>query len=212
MFNRQIRLLYCLIFIILLEFSTLKEINQSQKDLEKIKKGLFMDSYMLSQNQLFYNSSHPKDMEKEKEKEKKLKRKLEENEITLKDVGFFAYEIGSTTESIRSYKNIFNNIDRDRSKYILYPYAFKYNKKNEDGTIEEKEQNKGGFFSLNQNLLPNPTNNPYFENIKNISTVEISKSKALYDIDIGILTYETKLNGIPINLYSEADLICTFFA
>ena len=206
MFDKRIIILSFLILIF--EFSNLKEIKPSQNEIEKIKKGLFLDSFMLSQNQLFYNKTLPK----VKEKEENLNRKLEENEITLKDVGFFAYEIGSPTKSVWSYINIFTNIGKDRSKYILYPYAFKYKKKLEDGTIEEKEQNKGGFFSLSPGLLPSESHNRYFENLKDISTVEISKSKALYDIDIGIFTYETKLNENPINLFSEADLFCTFFA
>ena len=206
MFDKRIIILSFLLLIF--EFSNLKEIRPSQNEIEKIKKGLFLDSFMLSQNQLFYNKTLPK----VKEKEENLNRKLEENEITLKDVGFFAYEIGSPTKSVWSYINIFTNIGKDRSKYILYPYAFKYNKKLEDGTIEEKEQNKGGFFSLSPGLLPSESHYRYFENLKDISTVEISKSKALYDIDIGIFTYETKLNENPINLFSEADLFCTFFA
>ena len=208
MHYKRINIFSFLILIALFELSNLEDIKISQNEIEKIKKGLFLDSFMLSQNQLFYNNTSLQEMEKEKN----LNRKLGENEITLKDVGFFAYEIGSPTISVWSYINIFTNIGKDRSKYILYPYAFKYKTKNEEGTIEEKEQNKGGFFSLSPNLLPTETNYRYFENLKDISTVEISKSKALYDIDIGIFTYETKLNENPINLFSEADLFCTFFA
>ena len=196
-----------LIFILLLSFSEQKKHRRIQSEEERIKKGLFLDSYMLSQNARFYNST----VSEELEKEKHSKRKLGDDEITLRDVGFFAYQIGSHTRSFWSYSNIFKNIGKDRSKYIMYPYAFNYKKKTETGEIEEKEQNQGGFFSLNPSLLPTQTASQYFENIKNISSVEISKSKALYDIDIGILIYETKLDGIPINLFSEADTFCSFF-
>jgi hypothetical protein len=33
----------------------------------------------------------------------------------------------------------------------------------------------------------------------------------LYDIDIGIFTYETKVEGIPRDLFSEANFICNYF-
>lgn len=95
---------------------------------------------MLSQNELFYNTTLFKDLKKEN-----LFRKLEENEIELKVVGFFSYDLGSPSESIWSYLNIFSNIDKVMSKYILYPYSFKYKTKDENGAIEEKEQDKGGF-------------------------------------------------------------------
>ena len=193
--------------IFLLNCSSSLKRSQNQDEIDKIRKGLFMDSYMLSQNALFYNKTFSL-----KEKEKEKNRMLAEDEITLKDVGFFAYQIGSHTRSFWSYINIFENSSKDRSKYILYPYAFRYKKKTNEGGIEEKEQNKGGFFALNSNLLPSPSSNRYFENIKNISSVDISKSKAIYDIDIGVFTFETKLDGIPINLFSEAELVCSFFA
>ena len=199
--------LWFIIVILLLDLSSLKTPEETEKEQERIKKGLFIDSYMLSQNHLFYNRTNLRDIKKEN-----LYRKLDENEIVLKDVGFFPYDLGSTTKSIWSYYNIFSNIDKVRSKYILYPYSFNYKTKDENGTIEQKEQNQGGFFSLNSNLLPSSSQSRYFFNLKNISSVEISRSKALYDIDIGILTFETKLNGNPINLFSEADLFCTFFA
>ena len=197
-----------LILVLSLEFSILENPELTEKDIQTIKKGIFTDSYMLSQNALFYNQTHFKD-----KGEKNINRMLDENQITLKDVGFFSYDLGTPTKSIWSYYNIFSNIDKDRSKYILYPYSFKYEiPPDESGIIQEKEQDKGGFFSLSPNLLPSKSFSRYFENLKNISSVEISKSKALYDIDIGILSYETTLNGNPINLFSEADLFCSFFA
>ena len=172
---------------------------------EMLKKSLFLDSYMLSQNELFYrrNLSHESEMEKAKG------RFLEENSITLKDVGFFPYDVGSTYFLWMGYRSIYKNIERDRSKYIVYPYGFKYKNKTENGVSEEKQQRKGGFFALNSNILPKEE---VYQRLANLSNVQISKSKALYDIDIGIFTFETNLNGKPTNLFSEASQICTFFS
>ena len=59
--------------------------------------------------------------------------------------------------------------------------------KTENGVSEEKQQRKGGFFALNSNILPKEE---VYQRLANISNVQISKSKALYDIDNGILTDE----------------------
>jgi hypothetical protein len=157
---------------------------------------------MLSQNELF----NRKNLSKEFEQEKQASRNLEENYITLKNVGFFPYDVGGTYNLWIGYRNIYANIGKDRSKYILYPYGFKYFNNSDP---EEKEQRIGGFFSLNSSIFPSPE---AFKKLSNISSVQISKSKALYDIDIGIFTFETKLNGNPTNLFSEANQLCGFFS
>ena len=188
----------------LLNFSNQKKHKLTRKEKENIKKSLFIDSYMLSQNELFYNQTHSSKREKEK-------RKVEQDEITLTDVGFFSYDLAYATRVIWSYGNLFGNIEKDKTKYILYPYSFTYKTKDGNENEIEKTQNKGGFFTLNPNILPSTSYPHYFDNLKDITSVQISKSKALYDIDIGILIYETNIDGMTTNLFSEADLFCTFF-
>ena len=202
------------IFISLLILSFLcktspKKLKLNKDEIEKIKKGLFLDSYMLSQNELFYNNTHPINIAKEKEDNPA--RKLGEDEITLTNLGFFCYDLGYTTRVIWSYNNLFEYVNKDTTKYILYPYAFTYQTKYENETVIEYTQNKGGFFTLNPSILPTESHPHTFKNIKDITSVQVSKSKALYDIDIGILTYETRYEGTTINLFSEADQFCSFF-
>ena len=190
----------------------------TQADIKKIKKGLFLDSYMLSQNELFYNNTQSftkaktKQNEKEKSKEENSPRKLTEDEITLNNLGFFSYDLGYARRVIWSYNNLFEYVNKDTTKYILYPYSFTYQTKYDNDTIIENTQNKGGFFTLSPSILPTDSHPHTFQNIKDITSVQVSKSKALYDIDIGILTYETTYEeGSKINLFSEADQFCTFF-
>ena len=202
MMKKRTTIFSFLISILLLGFSISKRPSQMQNEVERIKKSLFLDSYMLSQNELFNRKNISKDFKKEKEKG----RNLEENSITLKNVGFFPYDIGSPYYLWMGYRSIYANIGKDRSKYILYPYGFKYINGSE---AEEKEQRKGGFFSLNSSVIPSPE---VYQKLANISSVQISKSKALYDIDMGIFTFETKLNGNPTNLFSDSNQICTFFS
>ena len=150
-----------IIFLILFIFISLETPQLSKKDIETIKKGIFLDSYAISLNKL----SLEKDFKNEisEKNAKKEKRKLEDL-LTLKDVGFFPYDLGKEENTLSGYTNIFNNIGKDHSKYIIYPYGFKYKKKNKEGLEEEKEQLKGGFFSLESKITPSS-----IENIKNIT-------------------------------------------
>ena len=203
------RLFIFLTLFIFFNVSYQKKIKLTKQETEKIKKGLFLDSYMLSQNELFYNRS--KSLTKEMEAEKNIQRKLDANEITLTNVGFFCYDLGYTTRVIWSYNNLFSNVNKDTTKYIVYPYAFDYQTKYENDTVINYSQSKGGFFAINPNILPSDSYPHTFKNIKDITSVQVSKSKALYDIDIGILTDETTYEGTRTNLFSEADAFCTFF-
>ena len=76
MLDNIINIFPILIIILSLQFSFLKNQKLSEKDLAKIKKGIFADSYMLSQNELFYNQTLSKG-------EINKIRKLDENEITI---------------------------------------------------------------------------------------------------------------------------------
>ena len=204
MHTRLKNLFSSLIFFLLLYLS----LSTRPKDIpdmeERIKKAMFIDRYAISQSQLFYTENTTKNLEKNQ------KRKIEEIETTLKEVGFFPYD-AAQPYNLRyyGYRKLFNNIGKDRSKFILYPYGFKYQNQTEDGKIIEKVQEKGGFFSLNSTLVEDIKE---IKKIVNISTVKISKSKALYDIDIGIFTYETLISGNRINLFSDARQICGYFS
>ena len=204
MHTRLKNLFTSLIFLLLLDISLSTRPKDISDMAERIKKAMFIDRYAISQSQLFYRQNTTKNLEKNQ------KRKIEEVETTLKEVGFFPYD-AAQPYNLRyyGYKKLFNNIGKDRSKFILYPYGFKYKNQTEDGKVEEIVQEKGGFFSLNSTLVEDIKE---INKIVNISTVKISQSKALYDIDIGIFTYETPISGNLINLFSDSRQICGYFA
>ena len=85
-----------LIIINILNISYQKEPKLSKNDIEKIKKGLFLDSYMLSLNELFYNNTK---LIKQENSHNAL-RKLSSDEITLSNVGFFSYNLSYATRII----------------------------------------------------------------------------------------------------------------
>ena len=206
--NKILRETFILLtFFILLNKSFQKNLKLNKKDIEKIKKGVFLDSYMLSLNELYYNNTK---LIKTEEQSHIPQRKLAD-EITLTNVGFFSYDLTFANRIVWSYGNIFNNINKDTTKYIIYPYAFTYQTIDENNEVQTKEQTKGGFFTLDSSILPSDSHPHTFKNIKDITSVQVSKSKALYDIDIGILTYETTFEGSATNLFSDAEQFCSFF-
>ena len=73
-------------------------------------------------------------------------------------------------KSLLAMKYVMNNIKKDDTKLILYPYPFEYQDKNK---VEKDKSDTGGFFTLNQTSLNGGT----FSYIKNISNVEIGKRK-----------------------------------
>ena len=95
-----------------------------------------------------------------------------------------------------------NNIKKEETKFILYPYPFKYLDQNEEKTVEH-----GGFFTLNQTMLEGGK----FRYFQNISTVQIGKAKGVYDIDIAILSISYDNKGREQDLFTEANLYCNYF-
>ena len=137
---------------------------------------------------------------------KKL-RKLSAEEQTLEKLGFIGLvQNGDSSPQNRAVKFVVNNIKKDDSRFILYPYPFKYTDKNGE-TPEQKTVNEGGFFTLNQSAL----NGQNFNYIQNISTVNIGKAKGIYDIDIGILSLVYLINGIEQDVFREASTFCGYF-
>ena len=164
-------------------------LNNSLTEFDLIQRGLFLDNYYSIDRSINYNNS------------KKI-RKLS-SMTTLNNVGFINLEKNKNINS--AYKYIFENLKIYRSNFILYPYAFNYTDSSllEDNLIKKES---GGIFTLDPKSLTSS-----FDNIKDITTVEIGQSKALYDINIGILSIQSKLNNLNQNLFSEADLYCSYF-
>ena len=136
-------------------------------------------------------------------KQQQKKRRLTETQ-TLTDLGFFGLiqdTFANTSNKVMKF--ITNNIRKDDSRFILYPYPFEYTKK----TNEKAQVNEGGVFTLEQNALKGQT----FKYIQNISSVELGKAKGLYDIDIAILSIPYEVNGIDSDLFYEANEYCNYF-
>ena len=96
-----------------------------------------------------------------------------------------------------------NKINKEESKFVLYPYPFKYKNQKK----EEKEVNYGGYFALNQTVFNGAT----FKYIQNISSVQIGKAKGIYDIDIAIMSIIYIFNGKETDLFTETNTYCEYF-
>ena len=131
-------------------------------------------------------------------------RKLSLSTQTLENLGFIGLSQTSTATSNKVMKFVTNNIKKDDSRFVLYPYPFEY--KNPENEI--KQVNEGGFFSMNQSALKGQS----FEYIQNISSAQIGKAKGLYDIDIAILSMDYIRKGMEVDLFYEASDFCNYFA
>ena len=131
-------------------------------------------------------------------------RKLSLSTQTLENLGFIGLTQTSTATSNKVMKFVTNNIKKDDSRFVLYPYPFEY--KNPENEI--KQVNEGGFFSMNQSALKGQS----FEYIQNISSAQIGKAKGLYDIDIAILSMDYIRKGMEVDLFYEASDFCNYFA
>ena len=156
----------CLLSLLLLQISISVKPKKILTDEEKLKKGFFLDSYAISQSQIYLHTNFSKEIEKEKN----IKRKLTETEITLTDVGFHNYD---TNHPYAAYTNIFSNIGKDKSKYILYPYGFKY--KNKEFSYK-KNVSKGSKTTQN--------NNERQTEVENTDADEMNFKEFLFDTNI----------------------------
>ena len=140
-------------------------------------------------------------------KKKENLRKLSQDKQALEDLGFIGLvQDKSSTNSSRIMKFITNNIRKDDSKFILYPYPFEYLDNNEEEPVN-KTVNEGGVFTLNQTALKGQS----FQYLQNISSVQIGKAKGIYDIDIAILSMVYIKSGMEVDLFTEASSFCNYF-
>ena len=120
----------------------------------------------------------------------------------LENIGFFGLNQKSSTNTIYATRFVLNNIKKQESSFILYPYKFTY--QNEDQ--EEESSTNGGFFILDQTKLKNQV----FK-FTDISSTQIGKARGVYDIDIAILSLTYSIDGQEVDLFTEANSYCSYF-
>ena len=173
------------------------------------KKGLKLDDIIPEKERRKEKINYKEDKKRRRAlsksfEKKENKRRLSSTQV-LENVGFvdisqkFDY-----AKSLLAMKYVMNNIKKDDTKLILYPYPFEYQDKNK---VEKDKSDTGGFFTLNQTSLNGGT----FSYIKNISNVEIGRAKGIYDIDIAILSLLHESDGREEDLFTESKLFCEYF-
>ena len=138
---------------------------------------------------------------------KQTKRRLASNDQTLENLGFISLiQNKSSSASNRAMKFITNNIQKDSSQFIIYPYPFNYTD-NHKKEPETKSVDEPGVFTLNETAFKGQN----FQYIQNISSVKIGKAKGIYDIDIAILSMVYVKSGMEVDLFTEASTFCNYF-
>ena len=171
---------------------------RNKTEIEIIRKGLIIDNVFSP----FIEDK--KEKEKKEETLKKSFRKLTSQQ-EFKDIGFLNIPQDDFTKLTNTYRYILSHLKKYKSQFILYPYKFTYEKNSEQLTT-----NNGGVFSLIQTDFPKENSNDFFKYIKEISSVNISKAKALYDINIAILDLEYQIEEVKTNLFYESEQYCAY--
>ena len=143
-----------------------------------------------------------KELKEEEEKSKQSLRKLADTQ-EFKDIGFIHIPQSDISKLTNVYKFILSNLKRYKSELILYPYKFNYQSGSENVNVDN-----GGVFSLNQTEFDKAD----FSYIKNIPSVNLLQAKALYDINIAVLSIEYKTeDDLNVDLFYETDHYCALF-
>ena len=101
------------------------------------------------------------------------------------------------------YQYIFTNVHQYSSNLVLYPYNFSYT---QNGTTTNFT--KGAVFSTTPTSLPIQAQYNYFNSVATSTDVLFGKAKALYDINIAILSITAFYEDINMELTYESSSYC----
>ena len=183
---------------------------------ELVERGIRLDN--LTQGHPPYPFYEKMDYKAEKKRIKEINKSFKESrklrilseDQTLNNLGFISFvQKHNTSACYAAMRFVVNNIKKDDSRFILYPYAFDYKKKVNETQEELMTEDEGGVFSLNQSALNGQE--AKFTSIQNITNAKISKAKGIYDIDIAILSMNYQLKGRDTDLFTESGLYCNYF-
>ena len=103
-----------------------------------------------------------------------------------------------------TYKYVFTNLKQYSTNLVLYPYAFTYTKNDSTTT----DFTRGAIFSTTPDSLPISAQYNYFSSLAANTNVLFGKAKALYDINIAILSITAYYNDINMELTYESSSYC----
>ena len=172
--------------------------QRNKSEIEILRKGLIIDNVKTP----FFSAKENKIVEKKSKISMRNLLDLQE----FKDIGFISLPQENNVHMTNAYRYILSNLKRYKSQFIYYPYKFNYS---QEGNLVLVDN--GGVFNLNQTTFPPSYSSDYFNYIKNISSINISRAKALYDINIAILSMEYEIDSIKTNLFYESEQYCGYF-
>ena len=118
----------------------------------------------------------------------------------------------SSPQERYAYQHILTNLKEHNSRFIIYPFGFKYYPNNSEAETYST-YSRGAVFSLKPSLIPNITSSyNYFKSLTATSNVSFGKAKALYDINIAILKIEDYREDALVDLTYETTVYCNFLS
>ncbi len=145
--------------------------------------------------------------------EKNATRRRLEDANTLPEPGIIAFDKqANSTQKYYAYQYIFRNLREYSTQFVLYPYSFNYVPDPADHS-QDVAYNKGAVFTLKPGLLPtDPNAYNYFTSFKAATDVQFGKAKALYDINVAILSVQDFYADIYMDLLYESTSYCNILS
>eukprot|EP01022_Parablepharisma_sp_SALTPOND_P019390 TRINITY_DN3300_c0_g1_i1.p1 TRINITY_DN3300_c0_g1~~TRINITY_DN3300_c0_g1_i1.p1 ORF type:complete len:2552 (-),score=197.78 TRINITY_DN3300_c0_g1_i1:2042-9544(-) len=111
-----------------------------------------------------------------------------------------------------AYKYLFTNLKQYSSSLILYPYPFTFTP-NQSKPESVVDFTKGAVFTVKPDLLPfDKDQYDYFSSLLTTTNVTFGKAKALYDINIAVLSVSGYYDDILKELTYESTAYCNLLA
>lgn len=140
--------------------------------------------------------------------EGKRKRRSAATQNSLSSPGLIAFDQqNSSTMQYYAYQYVFTNLNQYTTNFALYPYAFSYTQ-----SSSTYNYNQGAAIALNPSLPTDPTAYNYFNSLTATSTVNFGRAKALYDINIAILSVPGFYSNIYMDLLYESSTYCNLLS
>eukprot|EP01105_Mastigella_eilhardi_P019189 TRINITY_DN44_c0_g2_i1.p1 TRINITY_DN44_c0_g2~~TRINITY_DN44_c0_g2_i1.p1 ORF type:complete len:2522 (-),score=650.58 TRINITY_DN44_c0_g2_i1:100-7614(-) len=124
-----------------------------------------------------------------------------------------AQDTGPSGSTYRARRYVIVNLDKDKSNFMLYPYDFDLETKLDNGTEVDASFPDGAFIDTEpQEVLPTADETSYFFYYLKTQSVDLKRSKAIYDSNIAVLQVSGDwIDGVDIDLTWESDYYCTMF-
>ena len=130
----------------------------------------------------------------------------DQNTLTNASIISFSLQTNASYEAL-AYKKVLTTPHKYSTNYILYPYYIKVSHILGDMTYED-----GAIITLPDTSLPIKGTSSYFDYLTTEGDINFGKAKPLYDMNVGVLSFEVSQEGITKELFYECTSYCSILS